>query len=171
MREERIPKERALEDINILIERLALLHVAYARTLERELPPERAKELTEKAILEYGRLAAEAVTQKLEEQGLAPTLANYRLGKDLPSMGWDYGPIGMPPEKPHGKISKVTRCPLAEVWKSLGEEGLRLGRYYCWVDQAKYAAYGKGYRCLHDKNTMDGDNCCVIRVELEAPEE
>ena len=64
MREERIQKERALEDINILIERLALLHVAYARTLERELPPERAKELTEKAILEYGRLAAEAVTQK-----------------------------------------------------------------------------------------------------------
>ncbi len=127
--------------------------------------------MTEKAILEYGRLAAEAVTQKLEEQGLAPTLANYRLGKDLPSMGWDYGPIGMPPEKPHGKISKVTRCPLAEVWKSLGEEGLRLGRYYCWVDQAKYAAYGKGYRCLHDKNTMDGDDCCVIRVELEAPEE
>ena len=52
-----------------------------------------------------------------------------------------------------------------------GEEGLRLGRYYCWVDQAKYAAYGKGYRCLHDKNTMDGDDCCVIRVELEAPEE
>ena len=33
MREERIQKERALEDINILIERLALLHVAYARTL------------------------------------------------------------------------------------------------------------------------------------------
>ena len=43
---------------------------------------------------------------------------------------------------------------------TLGEEGLRLGRYYCWVDQAKYAAYGKGYRCLHDKNTMDGDDCC-----------
>lgn len=168
---EQIAREKALEDINILVERMALLHFAYARTLERELPPEQAKELTEKAILEYGRLAAEAVTRKLEEQGLPPTLANYRLGKDLPSMGWDYGPIGMPPEKPYGKISKVTRCPLAEVWKELGEEGRRLGRCYCRVDQAKYAAYGKGYRCLHDQNAMDGDDCCVIRVELEAPEE
>ena len=111
-----------------------------------------------------------ALAAKLEEQGLAPTLANYRLGKDLPSMGWDYGPIGMPPEKPHGKISKVTRCPLAEVWKSLGEEGLRLGRYYCWVDQAKYAAYGKGYRCLHDKNTMDGDDTAEVEAVMTGAE-
>lgn len=73
----------------------------------------------------------------------------------------------MPDDKPCGKISKITLCPLAEVWKKLGEDGIRLGRMYCYVDQAKFGAYGKGYECVHDKNTLDGDECCVIRVATE----
>lgn len=98
------------------------------------------------------------------------TLMNFRYGKDLPSVGWEYTPIAMPEDKPAGKISKITYCPLAATWKKL-PDGCRLGRYYCWIDQMKYKHYGRGYHCFHDKNAMDGDECCIIRCELREPEE
>lgn len=51
---------------------------------------------------------------------------NFRYGKDLPSVGWEYTPIAMPEDKPAGKISKITYCPLAATWKKL-PDGCRLG--------------------------------------------
>lgn len=171
MNEEIVSRELALENVLIMAERLALLHYAFAKTLEQELSEEAAKTLTLKAIDEYGRLAAKAAMEKVEIQGLKPTLSNYKHGKDLPSMGWKSGPIEMPADKPNGKISKITYCPLADIWGKLGMDGKRLGRLYCWVDQAKYKAYGKGYRCFHDKNVLDGDSCCIIRVEPDGPED
>lgn len=170
MSENTISKEKALEDVQIMAERLAFLHYAFAKVLDQELDAETADRLTRLAIEEYGRLAAASVTEKLTEQGRNITLMNFRYGKDLPSVGWQYTPIAMPADKPAGKISKITYCPLAATWKKL-PEGQRLGRYYCWIDQMKYKAYGKGYRCFHDKNTMDGDDCCIIRCELQEPEE
>ena len=137
----------------------------------KELGAEKAREITLDAMDEYGRLAAEAVTKKIRDQGLEPVLANYKAGRDLPSMGWESGPGPFPEDRPYGKSSRVTRCPLAQVWKSLGRDGERLGRLYCRVDQAKYNAYGKGYRCFHDKNVLDGDDCCIVRVELDGPED
>lgn len=171
MSEEMVPKELALDDVLVMAERLAFLHYAFAKTLEQELPEEAAKTIILKAMDEYGRLCAQSAMDKIEAQGLKPTLANNKYGKNLPSMGWKFAPIEMPADKPYGKISKITYCPLADVWRKLGPDGERLGRLYCWVDQAKFKAYGKGYRCVHDQNVLDGDSCCVIRVELDKPEE
>jgi hypothetical protein len=171
MSEEIVSRELALENVLIMAERLALLHYAFAKTLEQELPEEAAKRLTLKAIDEYGRLAAKSVMEKIDGQRLKPTLSNFKHGKDLPSMGWKFVPIAMPAEKPKGKISKITYCPLADTWAKLGADGERLGRLYCGVDQAKYKAYGKGYRCFHDQNALDGDGCCIIRVEQDGPED
>lgn len=170
MCEESIPTAKAVEDVRIMAERLAFLHYAFAKVLGEELDAETADRLTRRAIEEYGRLAADSVTEKLREQGKPVTLMNFRYGKDLPSVGWEYTPVPMPADKPAGKISKITYCPLAATWKKL-PDGDRLGRYYCWIDQMKYKAYGKGYRCFHDKNAMEGDDCCIIRCELDEPEE
>jgi len=169
MSEDTMPKEKAIEDVQIMAERLAFLHYAFAKILDQELGGETANRLIRLAIEEYGRLAADSVMEKLRQQGRKITLKNFRYGKDLPSVGWEYMPIPMPADKPAGKISKITYCPLAETWKKL-PDGDRLGRYYCWIDQMKYKAYGKGYECFHDKNAMDGDDCCIIRCALEEPE-
>lgn len=157
-------KDRALEDVLIMTERLALLHYAFAKTLDEELPPEQARELTEKAIKLYGHIAAENAMKRIAELGLEPTLENYKYGGDLPSRGWEYAPAEKPKDLPCVGISKITFCPLGECWKKLGEDGRRLGRFYCWVDQAKYEAYGCGYGCVHDTNTLEGDDFCTIRV-------
>ena len=170
MSEETMPREKAVEDVRIMAERMAFLHYAFAKTLSEMLSAVEADHLTRMAIEEYGRLAAASVTEHLEEQGKPVTLMNFRYGKDLPSVGWEYTPIAMPEDKPAGKISKITYCPLAATWKKL-PDGCRLGRYYCWIDQMKYKHYGRGYHCFHDKNAMDGDECCIIRCELREPEE
>ncbi|QAT48360.1 hypothetical protein EQM14_00395 [Caproiciproducens sp. NJN-50] len=171
MVEEQVSGEKAVENVLIMAERLAFLHYAFAKTLEDALPKETAETLIRSAIEKYGQLAAESVMENLKQQGLKPTLKNFKYGKDLPSMGWKFVPMEMPADKPEGKISKITYCPMAEAWKKLGPDGVRLGKRYCQIDQEKYKAYGKGYKCFHDRNTMDGDDCCVIRVELNGQEE
>lgn len=164
MCETTVSKELAVENVLIMAERLAFLHYAFAKTLEEELSPEKADKLTRKAIDKYGQLAAESAMKKIESQDLETTLLNFKHGKDLPSMGWQTAPIDKPNDRPCEKISKITYCPLADNWKKLGKEAERLGRLYCWVDQAKFRAYGKGYLCFHDRNTLDGDDYCIIRV-------
>lgn len=171
MNEEFVSKESALENIMIMAERLAFLHYSFAKTLEEELSAELAEELISKSIVEYGRLAAVFAMERITDQGLETTLANYKHGKDLPSMGWKFSPMDLPSDKPKGKMTKVLYCPLAEIWGKLGADGERLGRLYCGVDQAKYKSYGKGYKCFHDKNILDGDDYCVIRVEQGESEE
>lgn len=41
----------------------------------------------------------------------------------------------------------------------------KIGYIYCYVDQAKYEGYNKELKCFHDKNVLDGDDCCIIRVQ------
>lgn len=160
-------KQEALENVLIMAERLAFLHYAFAKTIERYLPRKKADEAILEAIDEYGKLNAKSTTKRIQEQNLEPVLINFRKGKDLPSVGWRWDPIDKPGNVPCGKISKISKCPLAEIWKQLGEDGQRLGRLYCYVDQAKFRAYGKGYECVHDKNILDGDDYCIIRVTTE----
>ncbi|MEA4871507.1 MAG: L-2-amino-thiazoline-4-carboxylic acid hydrolase [Synergistaceae bacterium] len=164
MIEETVSQKQATENVLIMAERLAFLYYAFAKTLEDELSSDKAKILTLKAIDMYGRLAAESAAQQLEIQGLETTLENFKFGKDLPSAGWESAKIEKPADKPCEKISKITFCPLADSWKKLGDDAKRLGRLYCGVDQAKFKAYGKGYLCFHDKNVLDGDDYCIIRV-------
>ncbi len=93
MSEETMPREKAVEDVRIMAERMAFLHYAFAKTLSEMLSAEEADHLTRMAIEEYGRLAAASVTEHLEEQGKPVTLMNFRYGKDLPSVGWEYTPL------------------------------------------------------------------------------
>ena len=61
-------------------------------------------------------------------------------------------------------------CPLAKHWIEKGAQ--RLGRLYCYVDQAKYATFDPECECRHLRNVLDGDDRCEIvarkRSEWEA---
>ena len=160
-----VPRETAEEDVSILTERIALLYYSFVQALLGELGEERTREITKKAIASYGTICGARTAEKVVARGLEPTLENYGKGKDLPSMGWKKAPCSIPEGLPEGTASKVEYCPFAEHWKDM--DFAAWGRLYCGVDQAKYAAYGKGYRCVHDKNTLDGDDCCIIRTEKE----
>jgi hypothetical protein len=46
-----------------------------------------------------------------------------------------------------------------------GEEGMRLGRLYCYVDQGKQLAYNPDFDFIHTKNLLDGDPYCEFLVQ------
>lgn len=161
--EEMVPKEFAEEGVAILAERLALLYYAFVRTAIEEFGEEKAEELTKRAISMYGGMSGGRTTETVRAQGLEPLLEHYSKGRDLPAVGWKASSLPIPDGVPDGYARKVEYCPFAKHWRELGFE--KWGRLYCGVDQAKYAAYGKGFKCVHDKNMLDGDEYCVVRVE------
>jgi hypothetical protein len=167
--QEMAPKEFAEEGVAILAERLALLYYAFVQTMIEEVGEEKAELLTKKAIELYGGMSGERTEEKVLAQGFEPLLEHYKKGNDLPAVGWKKGPVPLPEGAPDGYAHKVEYCPFAKHWKDLGFE--KWGRLYCGVDQAKYAAYGKGFKCVHDKNMLDGDEYCIVRVEKGSPQE
>lgn len=50
MSEETMPREKAVEDVRIMAERMAFLHYAFAKTLSEMLSAEEADHLTRMAI-------------------------------------------------------------------------------------------------------------------------
>lgn len=153
---ETIQVTEALQQILVTAERVAMLHYHYAATLIDQLGEEKGKALIAKAIAAYGREVGERHRQRGIEMGIEPVCKNYKAVPDLPSLAWS--PEGMPVVYRNGKEIRV--CPLAKYWIEKGAE--KLGRLYCGVDQAKYAAFDPESECRHLRNVLDGDDCCEV---------
>ena len=131
-----VPVEEAAAQVKVVATRLALMHIAYARTLVEELGEDKAKETVIKAMMEYGRMVGErnqAGEQDLPFYGLHEKYSykkeEFQDTRDLPAeetgeMDWD--------------AFKVYGCVLSEVFQEYGE--MELGRLYCFVDAAKTMA-------------------------------
>jgi hypothetical protein len=150
-----IPQTEALAQVLVTVERLAMLHYHYAATLVAELGEEKGKELVRRAIEAYGREVGERQHQRIIVAGHEPSCENYGLLPDLPRLAWS--PEGMPLTEIGGRQVRV--CPLAKYWLERGAADL--GRLYCYVDQAKYAAFDPECECRHLKNVLDGDDTCL----------
>lgn len=161
---EMIPKEQAVQDVRIVSERLAMLYYYFVNNLIEELGEVRAENIVKKVIYEYGLQCGINVREKVLGLNKEITIENYALGQDLPSVGWEKEKI----DKENPEAREITYCPFAETWKKLDFE--KWGRLYCYVDQAKYEGYDSSMKCFHDKNTLDGDDSCIIRVVHEKDE-
>lgn len=162
---EMVPLDKAKEDVIIMARRVGLLFYHFARTLIKELGEERGRDLISKAIESYGVECGRLARATVEGLGLPVTLENYSLGRDLPSVGWERGVVEVPGEPPR---RRVYRCPIADAFFEVGDP--RLGRMYCYVDQAKYRAYNPRIECIHTKNLLDGDECCELAFREKAEE-
>lgn len=151
-----MPVAEALQQVLIMSERLAMLHYHFANTLVQELGEERGRELVARAIAAYGREVGERQRQRVTAAGYPPDCDNYKVLPDLPMMAWS--PDGMPTVRRNGRELRV--CPLAKYWMERGAESL--GRLYCYVDQAKFAAFDPECECRHLKNVLDGDETCEV---------
>ena len=146
------------QDVWLLSRRMALLYYYMATAIIKRLGESEGKKLIEDAIWAYGEACGHRVRESVLSQGLSPEPANFSRVPDLPSKGWR-SESARAAEK---RGSAVTFCPLAAVWKELGAE--KLGRLYCFVDQAKFHAYNPALRVVHEENVLDGDDCCIINV-------
>lgn len=161
----KIALEEAAAEVRLASRRIAMLHLAYARTLVEELGEEEGKKIILKAIKRYGIYAGEEVRKKVEAQGLEPTPENYGAGsaRSLPNIGMHEGIEVLDEGDENGKETiRSYGCEMAKYWHEQGED--ELGRYYCYVDPAKYMAYNKNYKLAHVKAMPDGDDYCEFRV-------
>jgi hypothetical protein len=157
-----INQAEATAQVQIAVERLAMLHYHCAATLVQELGEEKARDLIAKAIASYGREIGERQRRRVVEAGYEPTCENYEAVPDLPWLAW------LPENLPMAKVGdrEVPVCPMAKYWIDKGAQ--ELGRQYCYVDQAKFAAYNSDCECRHLKNVLDGDKCCEIVARTRA---
>lgn len=158
---EMVSKEEARRQVLSIINRMALLHYCFSKTLVEELGGKKGRELIRKAIDHYG----EKVGKKVKEKTLAKrleTLPEY-YQEDLPVFGWSVERVMVDGEP----RARVHACHLASVWKELGAADL--GRLYCYVDQAKYKAYNPELECVHVKNILDGGRYCELAVRKRKP--
>ncbi|MDY3282519.1 L-2-amino-thiazoline-4-carboxylic acid hydrolase [Dysosmobacter sp.] len=163
MEKENMDVQQAKNDVLIMADRLSSLYYFMVKSILQENDEETTERIVRRAIEEYGLDCGRRARKKVTELGEPITLQNYRLGKDLPSVGWEKKKIDTGSE--NVKASEVSYCPFAQHWKELGFE--KWGRMYCYVDQAKYRGYCDGMTCYHDKNLLDGDDCCIVRIVTE----
>ncbi len=165
MEEETIDKEEAANLIKTLSERIALLHISYAKTLIEELGEEYGKRLILRSIKAYGRYIGEARRKEVEEKGLEPTAENFSEGGSL-----SIPPFGMHSgiEREGGKM-KAYGCAMGKFWRELGEE--ELGKLYCYVDAAKYLGYNEDLVQVHTKAMTAGDDHCEFEIKESTEEQ
>ena len=144
-------------DVWLMARRAALLYYYMGKTIIDHAGEEKGKELIKKAVWDYGVHCGKAVAEGVKAMGLPLEVGNFRKVPDLPSRGWRANMVTKPDGSPQ---SQNVHCPLASVWKELGEE--ELGRIYCFVDQAKTEGYNPELECLHAHNVLDGDPFCEI---------
>lgn len=146
-------------DVRLAVRRMALLYHAMTTNLIQTLGEEKAKELTDKIVWDYGTLCGQAVREAVLAQGKPLTHESFRSIPDLPSKGWEHGTYTDASGQTHGVVSY---CPVADVF---AQYKTPLARSYCLVDPAKYEGYDPEHTMRHAKHVMDGDGFCWIVVE------
>ena len=112
-----------------------------------------------KAIKNYGILIGEEIRGRVLKEGLDNSPENYK--SDLPSYGLYDSTVK---KYINGEERKcVYGCAMGKVWKELGEN--EIGKYYCYVDPAKYMAFNPNYKLIHVKSLPNGDDYCEFKIK------
>ena len=163
-----IPQRQAEAEIALAVERVALLHLAYAEMLVDEFGETRGRELTVKAIGRYGEKIAAKARQGAQARGLPLEPEHYGAG------GPNWPSIGAADDVEQDQVDGETRtyirgCGLAKTFREQGSESL--GRLYCLVDAAKMMAYNPAYKVIHLQAEPSGDECCELVLRQTTAQE
>ena len=160
-----VPFDEAREQIERVCRRLAMLHIAYARTLADEFGVEEGKRLALRAIKDYGKRIGEDSLKRTLAKGLDNMPENY--SEDLPTYGLYENLERLETEK--GKTMRLKGCTMGKTWKEMGEE--ELGRIYCYVDPAKSMAFNPDWALVHSRCMPDGDEFCDLHYRKTSKKE
>lgn len=165
MNKETVTLEEAKEQVRKVCLRLGLLHLSFAKTLVKELGEKKGRELILKSIKDYGIRIGKQVKNNVTARGLDNNPANYK--EDLPLYGMHDGIEEV--EVDGEKRMRAYGCVMGKLWNKLGEE--ELGRFYCYVDPAKYMAFNPNFKLIHTKTLPDGDEYCELVVRPTTEQE
>jgi hypothetical protein len=127
-----VPLSEAENEVKVVTQRLALLHIAYAKTLVEEFGWEKGKQLVLDSIKQYGVYVADRTAKG--HQG-------------LPKYGfWER------------REGKPDLCELGKVMIEMGEP--ELGALYCLIDAAKTMAADPQKKLIHTRCMVLGHDEC-----------
>ena len=136
MSDKMIPLHEAENEVKVVTQRLALLHLAFARTIVDELGSAEGKQLVLKAIKKYGVMVAERTKQGHQS---------------LPKFGF----LERRADKP----------PLCELGKIMLEmEEPHIGSLYCLIDAAKAMAADPDEKMVHTRCMILGHDQCTFQT-------
>lgn len=148
--EEVIPLKEAINEVEVAITRLALLHLSFSKILVEEFGKKRGSELVIKSIMEYGRRITERVSKG---------------GEDLPKWGVYSGEF----YQDEAGRNIVSGCNLAKIFNQYNES--ELGCLYCYVDAAKSMSSDPMKKLIHNTCEACGDDKCTIELVKTTEEE
>jgi hypothetical protein len=135
----------AREQVEIAITRVALLHIAFSKTLVKEFGEEKGRELILKSIMEYGDMVGKRIKRGL------PDLPKYGIGQRRGPNGKFYG------------------CTFSRTFQEY--EQLDLGHLYCYVDAAKSMAQDPEHKLVHKECAACGDEYCTFQTLVTTEKE
>jgi hypothetical protein len=132
MSDNMVPLEEAENEVKVVTQRLALLHLAFSRTIVDTLGWEKGKQLILDSIKQYGEYVAERTKQGHQS---------------LPKYGfWER------------REDKPPLCELGKIMLEMGEP--ELGAMYCLIDPAKTMAADLSEKMIHTKCMILGHDEC-----------
>jgi hypothetical protein len=135
-REEMVLLSEAENEVKVVTQRLALLHLAYGRILVDNFGWEKGKQLILNAIKEYAKRVAERTKQGHQS---------------LPKYGFWERREGRPPICELGKLV-------------LTYDEMDIGSLYCLVDPAKIMFANPNEKLIHTKCLTVGDEYCEFKT-------
>lgn len=135
-REKIVQLKDAENEVKVVTQRLALLHLSYAKILVEEFGWKEGKLIILKAIKEYGMRIADRTNRGFQS---------------LPKYGFWERRDGKPP-----------LCELGKLILEYGEEDI--GSLYCLVDSAKTMAADPEKKMIHEKCLALGDGYCLFKI-------
>lgn len=140
-----VPLSEAANEVKVVTQRLALLHLAFSRTIVDTLGWEMGKQLILDSMKQYGEYVAERTKQG--HQGL-PRYGFWETRGDKPPL-----------------------CELGKIMLEMGEP--ELGAMYCLIDPAKTMAADLSQKMIHTRCMILGHDECqfdTIPTSLEEQE-
>jgi len=117
-------------------------------------------------IKEMGRNSGKRMRQSFEKQGLDNSFKNYsdRVSSDdiVYRFAWEGS---TPVETDEERVVEYTYCPIAEGFKMLGAEGVKVGELFCNnIDDAVIQAYNPEFECVR-KSSLNRDGLCRLHFK------
>ena len=136
------------------------------KAILEELGEEKGTEIIIKQVKEMGKASGLNRRITLENKGLENSLENYSASakafSDVVSFAWE---SEVKKRTPVEIIREFTYCPIAEGFKNLGEEGVKIGELFCkYIDDAVVQEYNPDYVCERE-SSLNLEGLCTLHFK------
>jgi hypothetical protein len=124
------------------------------KAIIRELGAEKGTTLIIKQIEEMGHSAGKAARKAVEGEGLDDSFRNYFSESDSGNSPYDFAwTRSIKKSTDAERVVEFSYCPIAEGFKALGEEGVKIGELFCnHIDNARIQGFNPDYECKRESS-------------------